>query len=794
MKTSHTLFAFLLATSFACASSRAKEAPVLPPSVARDLAGCNTVWHSPSPDSFGSMPLPGARGAGANVWVSEGSLWVYLAHNGAYDGYGRLLKLGCLRLTPVGVDWKEPTAFKQAQDLATGTITVTSTAKDGAQLFLRLRFLGESLVVDADSSREIAWEAAYGTWRDTPKNTKLDFFSGPEPVGADTVTVAGDALRFVQSNGDNKREAWLAQQQNVPPEAMLGLLPQRNFGGALAAKGGLSFAPAQAVSWQTWQGKAWAGKTVSAKTQTLAVTLGAAKNADPAKWEAQARALLVPGVRVEAEQAENARWTEFWDLSHIFVSPGKDAKDPGYQVSRNYQLFRQMLACNAGGEFPLKFNGFYGVDLRPADATHPLPPEWVANYGWPGPGTTPDYRLWGQMFMAQNQRWIGWPTLAAGDAELLAPSSAFYRLRAPIARARAQNIGAQGTVYVEPMGIDGTCICYATGQGLCGVAHLNYHFSMGLEHAWMTLQGHDMLGSPIDTDIPWMVDTVRFFDSFYRLQNKTRNNTELNADGKLVLYPTNGLELISGGTNTIETVAGLRRVTEGLLLLPVLSGADRAFLEKVQKTLPELPTLTRAGKTVLAPAVSWTGEHNPFELPELYTVFPYRLTGVTHPGTLALARDTWDTLPLRGDKRDQIYPKTIDRCWQPTIAYMAGLGWADEAQKRVVAKISDAHPSFRYPAFFATGDGMPDFNHAASGATGLQEMLLQGAAEPGGKIHVLPAWPKAWDVRFKLHTGGQTTVAGEVKDGRLVALAVTPESRRKDVVPGEGWGVPDGGR
>jgi hypothetical protein len=40
------------------------------------------------------MPLSGRLGAGANVWVDDGSVWLYLAHNGAYDEQGRLLKLG----------------------------------------------------------------------------------------------------------------------------------------------------------------------------------------------------------------------------------------------------------------------------------------------------------------------------------------------------------------------------------------------------------------------------------------------------------------------------------------------------------------------------------------------------------------------------------------------------------------------------------------------------------------------------------------------------------------------------
>ena len=42
-------------------------------------APCNVVWDSPSVDSLDSMPLSGRHGAGVNVWVQDGSIWLYLA-------------------------------------------------------------------------------------------------------------------------------------------------------------------------------------------------------------------------------------------------------------------------------------------------------------------------------------------------------------------------------------------------------------------------------------------------------------------------------------------------------------------------------------------------------------------------------------------------------------------------------------------------------------------------------------------------------------------------------------------
>ena len=62
---------------------------------------------------------------------------------------------------------------------------------------------------------------------------------------------------------------------------------------------------------------------------------------------------------------------------------------------------------------------------------------------------------------------------------------------------------------------------------------------------------------------------------------------------------------------------------------------------------------------------------------------------------------------------------------------------------------------------------------------GLQEMLMQ---VDDRKIYLLPAWPKEWDVHFKLHAPYQTTVEAFVKDGKIEKLTVVPESRKADIV------------
>jgi hypothetical protein len=62
---------------------------------------------------------------------------------------------------------------------------------------------------------------------------------------------------------------------------------------------------------------------------------------------------------------------------------------------------------------------------------------------------------------------------------------------------------------------------------------------------------------------------------------------------------------------------------------------------------------------------------------------------------------------------------------------------------------------------------------------GLQEMLLQ---TDGRRLFLFPAWPRDWDVHFKLHAPDATTVEAVLRHGKLVSLKVEPESRRQDIV------------
>jgi hypothetical protein len=62
-------------------------------------------------------------------------------------------------------------------------------------------------------------------------------------------------------------------------------------------------------------------------------------------------------------------------------------------------------------------------------------------------------------------------------------------------------------------------------------------------------------------------------------------------------------------------------------------------------------------------------------------------------------------------------------------------------------------------------------------------MLMQcEPMELGGAIRLLPAWPKDWDVTFRLFAPGNTVVECEYRTGVIKKLKVTPETRRKNLI------------
>ncbi len=432
----------------------------------------------------------------------------------------------------------------------------------------------------------------------------------------------------------------------------------------------------------------------------------------------------------------------------------KDATGRAFQVSQGYALQRFINACGGRGAFPIKFNGsIFTVDSRE-----------------PGEEYDADYRRWGGPYWFQNTRLAYWAMLRAGDFDLMQPLFRMYLDVLPLAEARTRvYFGHQGAFFPETMYFWGAYANENYGWDREGKApshvdntYIRYYWSGGHELTAMMLDHYSYTqdrGFLDETLLPLGGSIARFYDLHYPRDE----------NGKIRFEPAQSLETWQEATNPLPEIAGLRFVLDGLLSLPpdAIGEDRRKSWERLLGELSWIPTRTEDGKAFLLPAEKF-GDLKNMENPELYAIFPYRLYGIGKPG-LEVARLTFERRRFR-----------LTGGWTQDAIQAAFLGLTEVASKLTAGNFSSHHAGSRFPGFWGPNfDWVPDQDHGSVAMIALQTMLVQTEDE---KIILFPAWPKGWDVEFKLRAPFSTTVEGVYRGGKLERLKVTPESRRGDVV------------
>lgn len=430
---------------------------------------------------------------------------------------------------------------------------------------------------------------------------------------------------------------------------------------------------------------------------------------------------------------------------------------PPSRLTQSYALQRWIQACGGRGNFPIKFNGsIFTVD-----------PKYTG-----GPDFDADWRKWGGDFWWQNTRLPYYPMLASGDFEMLAPFFRFYREALPLCEARARLYhGVRGAYFPETMTSFGTYSNGDYGWDRNG-RRPNEVLCPWWQYAWN--QGPELVALMLDYHaytqderfaheelVPMARAVLEYFDSRF----------ERDARGKLVITPTQALETHwHGVVNDAPTVAGLIDVSTRLCALPSSIGSpeDRELWRRMRDAAPELPVAERDGARVLAAAERFDPSRQNVETPELYPVFPFRLVGLGK-SLLEEARAAY------GQRHDR-----SDVGWTQDGHFAALLGLVDEAERVLLAKTRNSNPAHRFPAMWGPNfDWLPDQDHGSNLLGLTQLMLLQC---DGDAIRLLPAWPRKWDVSFRLRAPKNTVVEATWRAGKLERLVVEPPERRRDVI------------
>ena len=191
------------------------------------------------------------------------------------------------------------------------------------------------------------------------------------------------------------------------------MIKQLAFGGSFS---GRNFSPAgvyQGVYVNT-DYKGWKLKSnIPSKKHELSLYLNNAQVSDINKWKQSLDSVeKIKAADKSAFEKSQQWWQQFWNRSFINIDES-NINSKAWEVGRNYQLFRYMLALNAHSMWPAKFNGgLLTVDPVFTDTANKL---------------TPDYRNWGGgLHTMQNQRLVYFPMIKAGDWDMMQPQFNFY--------------------------------------------------------------------------------------------------------------------------------------------------------------------------------------------------------------------------------------------------------------------------------------------------------------------------------------------------------------------------------
>ncbi len=742
----------------------------------------NVVWDQLSRNSSESMPCGGGD-IGLNVWVEEGDLLFYVSRSGTFDENNCQLKQGRFRLRLSPNPLKDATNFRQELKLNDGYVEVRA---GGTTIQLWADVFRPVIHVEVDSRQSVSAELFYENWRYQDRLVRKGegqqcSYKWAPPQGtvttADSIFQENGKLYFVHRNPQQTVFDMAVSQQGLDgvKSQLMNPLANLTFGGCLNTGGWVFDGTTDGVYAET-DYRAWRFRShKTSRVHQVTIALHSEQTTELNAWKKNLLETL-NGISAKDKANTRAWWNAFWQRSFIC------AKGEAEHLTRNYTLFRYMLGCNAYGSVPTKFNGgLFTFDPCFVDDKQAF---------------TPDYRKWGGGTMtAQNQRLVYWPMLKSGDTDMMTAQFDFYNRMLRNAELRSETYwkhrGACFAEQIENFGLPNPAEYGFKrpewfDKGLEYNAWLEYEWDTVLEFCQMILETKLYAGADITPYLPLIESSLTFFDEHYRYLASLRGRKDLDENGHLVLFPGSACETYKMTNNASSTIAALRTVLETYQQTVLKGDVQPAGILKIDsgvpgmlKRIPPIPLRIVDGKEMIAPAKTWERINN-VETPQLYPVFPWRMYGVgtrqgewgTEAGQqLEIARNTYrydtDALKFRshiGWKQDNIWA--------------ACLGLTDEARKLTLLKLADG--PHRFPTFWGPGyDWTPDHNWGGSGMIGLQEMLLQ---TNGHNILLFPAWPKEWDVHFKLHATDQTIVEAELKNGKIVKLNVSPESRKKDIV------------
>lgn len=482
-------------------------------------------------------------------------------------------------------------------------------------------------------------------------------------------------------------------------------------------------------------------------------------------------------------------WSDFWSKSYVYIPAQQD-----FEKRRNYYLY--LAAISNRGNYPSKYNG--GI--------------------WIGEG---DRRDWGSWYWNWNQDSLYLPFYQANHAELMEP---YFKMRescfGQYEVAAEQLWGSEGIFIGETSGILGwetlpDDIAEDLREYYAGTGELtseleafaskknsylvpwNYKISFsGTSVSWVS---HTMVATQetaehfwmkycYDKDVDWLREhaypfikgAAEFYRNYYGFV--------LEDDGKYHFYRTNLHEHIGGGKDVIDDLSLARGTFAVAIKASEILGVDEDLRAEWQDRLDNLadyPLVTDEGAIAYASPDAFDGNVWAQGLEPSY--YLRGLEGTESPKFKMIEK--YDVLNM--ETRDQ---NKDEGQWETAInTYLSSPGYQNQYWEQLedkngssrflidAAKLGRADDltimfPTQYQAFHDTpnwlyneGDYYSAEGHGTFAAA-LQQALSQSLAPLPGEdpvIRVFPAWPEAWDAKYKLAAQNGFTVSSSMTRGQV---------------------------
>ena len=667
-----------------------------------------------------TMPIGNAV-AGANVWTDgKDTVTLMISSQWAWNEGAQLIKVGRVDLTYAPAPAAQP--FSMEMDLGTGTVRI------------QIGDLHVDVWMDADGNAAVVTHTSSGSTTYTV-SAKLSIIRPEQTLYAGTfecrpnytispdVSLVSDGHQIVY----HRNEQGYASQDYFQD-----MIDEQNLGEkAHQSQPNLMY-------------NRTSGAAISQSANNVIITVLTEQTEKPEQYVADLKA----AINLNPSKAKHdAFYAALWGKSHIQIS--------NTTVGTKYVIQRYMQTIQARAPFPLKFNGLIFT-------AHKAP--------------NVDWRDWGGRNWWQNGRLSYYNMFTSGDYDQVASFLESYHKTLPMARARTEHYynftGAFWAEYADAF--FGTQHSLSYGCGRAGKTDPPYWWNSdiwngynvqgSLDLSLMTLDYWVATGD--DTYVEIAAEVIEFFQNW-------RPNKD--ASGKVVMYPTQALETwqcpgypankTTCATNDMPTVSGLHAVVDKLLSTGYGTAAQRAGWTAYQKVLPDMPITDQLQEAQILPQTRRLNVENP----QLYAVHPYRQFTAARAKERSLA-------PATKAYDDRHYPGDVG--WNQCIMDAALLGLSAEFERMAFARASAAPAvNYRFPGFSQRfQDYQPSADELANLQNGISYAIIQQDDSADHRLLLLPAWPCAWDVDFKVHGAVGTVVTGKLLNG-VLTYSVSPSSR-----------------